>query len=282
MEVAEGTPKEAKAQETHDLAPTAIGMLTRQPLFTQQEEEFGCGFLMDGGLPCPKTDKRDMCCGWSDLPYCITGIKHFSTGDITAYACGDTQVNYPVFDRGDPALTAVEDGSSATIQSTPPIITKTATVTRDPTTSTDEHQLPTINVSNLLPVTQTVLITESQSQSQAAATETNEYKHVSGPPVGAIVGGVVGGFALLTIVAFGIWYARFLSRKAAADNAQDSIRLHRLAQASVTRPAEPVRVEYHYPVNPRSRSTDVPAPEYAWAEGPEPVAGSSSRGHGKL
>ncbi|KAF4467669.1 hypothetical protein FALBO_5452 [Fusarium albosuccineum] len=282
MEVAKGTPKEAKDQETHDLAPTAIGLLTRQPLFTQQEEKFACGFLMDGGLPCPKTDGREMCCGWDNFPYCVTGIKHFSTVDITGYACGDTQANYPVYDRGDPALTAVEDVSSTAIESNLPVVTNTATVTRDPTTSTDGHHLPTINVSNLLPVTQTVLITGSQSQSQAAATETNGYKHVSGPPVGAIVGGAVGGFALLTLVAFGIWYARFLSRRAAADSAQDNIRLHRLAQASVTRPVEPVRVEYHYPASPRSRATDVPAPEYAWAESPEPVAGSSSRGHGKL
>ncbi|KAJ3519249.1 hypothetical protein NM208_g14197 [Fusarium decemcellulare] len=160
MEVAKRRPKEAKAQETRDLAPTAIGQLTRQPLFTQQEEEFGCGFLMDGGwssqalampegckvLSCPKTDKRDMCCGWSNFPYCITGIKHFPTGDITAYACGDTQANYPVYDRGDPALTAVEDRSSTTIESGPTVVTETATVTRDPATSTDEHELPTLNV----------------------------------------------------------------------------------------------------------------------------------------
>ncbi|KAM5362309.1 hypothetical protein ACJZ2D_012590 [Fusarium nematophilum] len=146
---------------------------------------------------CPG-NHRDWC-WWvshtdSEFPECRHAVKSVDGDWITAYNCAKTGSTITIVEstrrRVEP-VTAHVPGQASTILTAK--INERSTVT------------VTARASSAIP----------QSGFGAGA----------GPetPVGAIVGGVIGGLALIVLAAFVLWYIRFQKRKAAGASIQDQV-----------------------------------------------------------
>ncbi|KAM0420636.1 hypothetical protein ACHAPT_011552 [Fusarium lateritium] len=165
----------------------------------------------------------------SDYPHCIIGIKEVDGRELTAYKCGRA-----------PAVYAIKE-----------------TIEREVTeTETDDQGSLTIHVTTLPPVTVTV-----GSEAEQTGRQPSSGHSVGGsePPIGAIVGGVVGGVALIALVAFGLWFIRFQKRKAAAAaaaNAQPNVQSPP-GYLSMAFPNTMQPVMYEYPASQRNTPVET-------------------------
>ncbi|RSL61692.1 hypothetical protein CEP51_013588 [Fusarium floridanum] len=141
-------------------------------------------------------------------------IKEVDGEDITAYRCDSTANDDPI-------------SVMMTIESE---------VTQ---TKTNDEGSPTVVVTTLPPVTATVSVTRSGAGAEQTGSENSDGG--SETPIGAIVGGVVGGVALIALIAFGLWFIRFQKRKAAADNAKYN------AQSPYGHPSTMQQAMYEHP-----------------------------------
>ncbi|RTE83210.1 hypothetical protein BHE90_002194 [Fusarium euwallaceae] len=212
-------------------APTAMAKIDSRHLFAREDDEDICGvytqsgktgtvfpFLCGKDTRCETTsgffgcsesvytacyaatdkppatrDEQGAYCTGSVYSHCWTGIKEVDGEDITAYRCDSTANDDPI-------------SVMMTIESE---------VTQ---TKTNDEGSPTVVVTTLPPVTATVSVTRSGAGAEQTGSENSDGG--SETPIGAIVGGVVGGVALIALIAFGLWFIRFQKRKAAADNAK--------------------------------------------------------------
>ena len=90
-------------------------------------------------------------------------------------------------------------------------------------TTEDGETLTFTNTNTNTDTAKSITNTEGDQGAQPTAIDDNNNNNGGGggdggsdTPVGAIVGGVIGGVALILLIAFGIWFIRFQKRKAAA------------------------------------------------------------------
>ncbi|KAI6780809.1 uncharacterized protein J7T54_001117 [Emericellopsis cladophorae] len=158
---------------------------------TTSDGKFGCSFIpqtcQDSTDPlCAASATYDpaVTCCESDYPFCVTGFLTSGVDTLTAFRCG----------RGE--LSGV-----ASLYLSPEI---TSAFTSTTTTTTEEESKPK---------------TITKVVAETSQTETPD--DGGSPPIGAIVGGTIGGVALILLVAFAIWFIRF-QRGRSADSAAKS------------------------------------------------------------
>lgn len=120
-------------------------------------------------------------------------------------------------------------------------------------TETDDQGSQTLIVTTNPPVTATASLTETASSTGTEAEQTTSPASEEGSkaPIGAIVGGVVGGVALIALVAFGLWFIRFQKRKAASSKPQPD------PQSPFGHPSMMQQAAYEHPY-PGSQGTPTP------------------------
>ncbi|KAM5353668.1 hypothetical protein ACJ41O_000318 [Fusarium nematophilum] len=156
----------------------------------------------------------------------MTGIKTVSGRQIFTYSCYSVGFTYRLFDFAGTIGTTTEtddEGWLTTIVTTRPVTTATAEETGDGITW---DELTGLESDSTLPAgagisgTQEPGGTQLQlSMSSLVVSVTSEAASSGGgpeAPFGAIVGGVIGGVALMAFVAFALWHVRFQRRRAAA------------------------------------------------------------------
>ncbi|KAH7147329.1 hypothetical protein DER46DRAFT_615164 [Fusarium sp. MPI-SDFR-AT-0072] len=123
---------------------------------------------------CNSADQRALCCtaniiASSDYPACVTGIKPLEDGDeLSIYLCGKSEQQVPFYES-----TVIQITSGST---------------------TGEQTLTNIDTTKGV-----VIVTKTAEPSPGPGNPT---------PVGAIVGGVVGGVALIAILGLAFWFLR--------------------------------------------------------------------------
>ncbi|KAH6880090.1 hypothetical protein B0T10DRAFT_147576 [Thelonectria olida] len=132
---------------------------------------------------------RELCCTYDSIyPACVSGIKSDDGQELTAYNCGNDAIS-----------------GELSIYTTKPNFETTST-TESETTETAESE------SSLTEASLTTLSTHSTSTStggdSVAQTDEPSDKGGSDTPIGPIVGGVVGGVALIALVVLAIWLIR--------------------------------------------------------------------------
>ncbi|KAF7551830.1 hypothetical protein G7Z17_g4767 [Cylindrodendrum hubeiense] len=122
-----------------------------------------------------------------EFPECVTGIKtEDDQNDLTAYICGTgfSTAELLIWDT--------------------PVENRTSVMTESGITTTKEWQ--------------TTLSTHpSGTGGGTFQSDDNDSDSGSNTPVGAIVGGVIAGLALIAFLGFGFWFVRFQKRKAIAE-----------------------------------------------------------------
>lgn len=122
---------------------------------------------------CNTADRRALCCNENvSFPYCATGIKPIEDGDdeLSIYLCGKTEQQVPFYES---TVVKVTSGDK-----------------------TEEQTLTNIDT------TREVVIVTRTSEPEP------DPEPKSSTPVGAIVGGVVGGVALIAILGLAFWFLR--------------------------------------------------------------------------
>ncbi|KPM34031.1 hypothetical protein AK830_g12543 [Neonectria ditissima] len=146
---------------------------------------------------------RELCCLDGNYPACVTAIKDNDDDDnLTGYMCGVAAISgeVSVFDT--------------------PVANRTSTITKSGVTSR-------VDVKTTL----STYATGSGSGKNAIQTKDGDSDDGgSSTPVGAIVGGVVGGLALIVFLGFGFWFIRFQKNKAAAQAERDAAQTAQMSQ----------------------------------------------------
>ncbi|KAF4456838.1 hypothetical protein FALBO_15328 [Fusarium albosuccineum] len=140
---------------------------------------------------CNTADRRALCCASSDYPNCATGIKSQDGGDeMTAYICARFEEAIPVYE-------------STVIK-----------VTSDDSTdiSTIEVNTDTASGAGVKGASDATTVTVRPTSSSGSSSDDKD-DGGSKTPIGPIVGGVVGGVALIAILAFGFWFIRRRTKK---------------------------------------------------------------------
>ncbi|PNP85297.1 hypothetical protein FNYG_01356 [Fusarium nygamai] len=121
---------------------------------------------------CNSADPRALCCTGDvnvNYPYCATGIKVLEDGDeLSIYLCGKSEQQVPFYES---TVIQVTTGST-----------------------TGEQTLTSIDTTKGVPI-----VTKTAEPSPKPSNPT---------PVGAIVGGVIGGVALIAILGLAFWFLR--------------------------------------------------------------------------
>ncbi|KFA74053.1 hypothetical protein S40288_05147 [Stachybotrys chartarum IBT 40288] len=153
---------------------------------------------------CSGTASRDplgWCCTQSGFPNCVTAFKEIGNSEtVTNYECwGGLNGEQTVVSTTEPITsTETSEGQTITVTQTAGIVTDTS-VTRAPGTSTS----PTSSASG------------GGGNGNDEVGNGND-DGGSEAPVGAIVGGVLGGLALILLAVFGWWFMRHYKKKQAA------------------------------------------------------------------
>lgn len=179
-------------------------------------------------------DPRIMCCIGDEFPECITGIKtEGNKDDLTAYLCG----------RG--------FSTGELIVYDTPVETRTNIMTKSGITTTVEWE--------------TTLSTHpSGTGGGSFQTEESDSDSGSHTPVGAIVGGVIAGLALIAFLGFGFWFVRFQKRNAAASAEREAAQIAQIAQTVQAN---------HNPVQYHGQPQFSPPGYYPVAQGSPPPGG---------
>ncbi|KAK7429335.1 hypothetical protein QQZ08_004147 [Neonectria magnoliae] len=125
----------------------------------------------------------------TNYPACVTAIKDGEDDDdnLTGYMCGIADIS----------------GEMSVFET--PVENRTSTITRSGITTQVDVR-----------TTLSTYATGSGTGRNAIQTEEGDSDDSgSDTPVGAIVGGVVGGLALIVFLGFGVWFIRFQKKKAA-------------------------------------------------------------------
>lgn len=174
---------------------------------------------------------RDLCCERSTFLECITGYKTMGDTELTGYRCAVSTV------KGD--LSVYENSSVPGASSTTP------TLTTDPTIG-----------STTQPRTTTVISSETGTPTQTDSP--------SPTPVGPIVGGVIGGVAVIALIGFGIWFI-----------------LRRKRNQPPAPPVQPQQPPMEYQPQPQYQQTPIYNPAYAAvSQSPPPMSPPPESTHG--
>ncbi|KAF4967708.1 hypothetical protein FSARC_4768 [Fusarium sarcochroum] len=163
--------------------------------------------LHERGLPKPR-QADDSTCGHYTIPgedgECWTGIKTGGGDYITAFVCAITSQELSVHQSTVVTLSASEDEGSVTalVSTIDDIKTSAQEDVEAPLTPTTTRQTSTSRDS-----------TEGGDGTRQTVTASPDTVDSSQVPVGAIVGGVLGGLALIALVGFGIWFIRHKKRQ---------------------------------------------------------------------
>ncbi|KAM0426551.1 hypothetical protein ACHAPT_008243 [Fusarium lateritium] len=143
-----------------------------------------CSNSADG---CNTNDKRALCCNSdTSYQYCATGIKTLEDGndeELSVYICAQTEQQLPFYES-----TIVDFTSDST---------------------TKKQTLSEVDTTRGITV-----VTKTADPSPSETGDSDDGG--SSTPVGAIVGGVVGGVALIAILGLAIWFIRRNKQKKAA------------------------------------------------------------------
>lgn len=156
----------------------------------------------------------------TDFPYCVTGIMTQDGNEFTAFRCGKD------FLSGE---TALYPDTSMTVTQTVDGEATTVFVTSDdsPSGTGDADQGAPDG--------------DSKDEGNSGGGGSND------TPVGAIVGGVIGGVALILLIAFGIWFIRFQRRKTPDRNASAEAYRHTDMMSGYASPPQQQPPIYGYP-----------------------------------
>jgi len=120
----------------------------------------------------------------SIYPECMVAQKTVGTEKITAYMCANTAAELSIYESTDFPTSASEEE----------------------TTSTSTESSGSVETSISRRILDVPSTTESGIAEQTSSTDPGpEYSRT---PIGPIVGGVIGGLALIALVGFGIWFIR--------------------------------------------------------------------------
>ncbi|QPC66452.1 hypothetical protein HYE67_008683 [Fusarium culmorum] len=148
---------------------------------------------------------RALCCTELNYPHCLVAFKTVGTREITAFDCANVAAQVSIYAPTDISTSQSDEQNSST----------TADPTTEPSTSVEQD-----SSTNVDPTT-----TES-----APASQTSSSDDKNSPPIGPIVGGVIGGLTLIALIGFGA-YGLFVARSTIpaempATTHQETIILH--------------------------------------------------------
>ncbi|KAH6968872.1 hypothetical protein DER45DRAFT_639112 [Fusarium avenaceum] len=126
---------------------------------------------------CSTQDSQALCCTRLGYPECATAYKAVGRRRITAFGCAISELEVSIYESTDFSTSQSDEDNSSTVSTRASISTK-----NNPTT------------------------TESTPARQTSWSD-NDPKD-SSTPIGPIVGGVIGGLALVALIGFGLWFIR--------------------------------------------------------------------------
>ncbi|KAI9155034.1 hypothetical protein HJFPF1_07597 [Paramyrothecium foliicola] len=186
---------------------------------TTSDSFYGCGLWFhtschNSADPICKTGTLgplDFCCTLEGSPFCGTASKRVDGEWLTNFECwGTLSGKLLAVDQTKTAASSeastTEENASTSERSSQPTTISTSTVQSSNVASSGADS--TSGVGSPTSAGDNAEATQSGSTDEGG----------SSAPVGAIVGGVLGGLALIAIIGFGLWFVRFQKRKEAKKN----------------------------------------------------------------
>ncbi|KAG9251210.1 uncharacterized protein F5Z01DRAFT_299656 [Emericellopsis atlantica] len=164
----------------------------------------------------------------SDYPFCVTGFLTSGTDTLTAFRCGRGELSGEASLYLSPDITStLTRTTTVTTEEDDKIKTVTKVITENTATATpnDENSVDGGDASNPGSDGDTSNKDKGGSDSNNDASKDNNGGNSGGggsTPIGAIVGGTIGGVALLLLIAFAIWFIRFQKKKSAGSAAEST------------------------------------------------------------